>query len=172
MLGWDVEARDGTFTGSFTDMGLARSTADSLFQENCDMIIPVGGAINLPAGDAINDLGIEAALIGVDCRCLLRHGSAVPSLWLTTVEKKIAAFVARVVAEDSAGTWEAGPFVGNLANDGVGLAPYHDWDDRVSDELASRGRSAPRRHRGRRDQGRLRYCRLLNGHDVGSDPTT
>ena len=30
------------------------------------MIIPVGGAINLPAGDAINELGIEAALIGVD----------------------------------------------------------------------------------------------------------
>ena len=26
-------------------------------------------------------------------------------------------------------------FVGTLANGGVGLAPYHDWDDRVSDEL-------------------------------------
>ncbi|MFK7919942.1 MAG: BMP family protein [Ilumatobacter sp.] len=135
VLGWDVEAQDGTFTGSFTDMGLARSQADSLFQENCDMIIPVGGAINLPAGDAINDLGIEAALIGVDSDAFFAMDQQYASLWLTTVEKKIASFVTDSIAESSAGTWEAGPVVGNLANDGVGLAPYHDWDDRVSDEL-------------------------------------
>jgi basic membrane protein A len=57
------------------------------------------------------------------------------SLWLTTVEKKIADIVAASVGQDADGSWEAGAFVGNLANDGVGLAPYHDWDDRVSDEL-------------------------------------
>lgn len=135
VLGWDIEAQDGTFTGSFTDMGLARSQADSLFQENCDMIIPVGGAINLPAGDAINDLGIEAAMIGVDSDAFFAMDQQYASLWLTTVEKKIADFVAQSVTEDSEGSWTAGPFVGNLANGGVGLAPYHDWDDRVSDEL-------------------------------------
>jgi basic membrane protein A len=31
--------------------------------------------------------------------------------------------------------WDAGAFIGNLSNDGVGLSEYHDWDDRVSDEL-------------------------------------
>jgi basic membrane protein A len=135
VLGWDVDAQDGTFTGSFTDMGLARSQADSLFQEDCDMILPVGGAINLPAGDAINDLGIEAALIGVDSDAFFAMDQQYASLWLTTIEKKIADFVAQSVAEDADGSWTAGPFVGNLANGGVGLAPYHDWDDRVSDEL-------------------------------------
>ncbi len=99
------------------------------------MIIPVGGAINLPAGDAINDLGIEAALIGVDADAFFAMDQQYSSLWLTTVEKKIADFVAQSVAEDSDGSWEPGAFVGNLANGGVGLAPYHDWDDRVSDEL-------------------------------------
>jgi basic membrane protein A len=46
VLGWDVEDKDGQFTGSFTDMGLARQTAESQFQEGCDVSIPVGGAIN------------------------------------------------------------------------------------------------------------------------------
>ncbi len=135
VLGWDIDAQDGTFTGSFTDMGLARSTAESLFQENCDMIIPVGGAINLPAGDAINDLGLDAALIGVDADAFFAMDQQYASLWLTTVEKKIPAFVTKSVEEHAAGTWEPGPFTGTLANGGVGLSPYHDWDDRVSDEL-------------------------------------
>ncbi len=135
VLGWDPEAKDGVFTGSFTDMGLARSTADSLFQENCDVIIPVGGAINLPAGDAINDGGLDAALIGVDADAYFAMDAKYQSLWLTTVEKAIAPFVTLAVQDQQEGTWAAGSFVGNLANDGVGLAPYHDWDSRVSDEL-------------------------------------
>ncbi|MBK5265966.1 MAG: BMP family ABC transporter substrate-binding protein [Acidimicrobiia bacterium] len=135
VLGWDPATQDGVFTGSFTDMGLARSTAESLFQENCDVIIPVGGAINLPAGDAINDGGLDAALIGVDADAYFAMDSQYQSLWLTTVEKAIAPFVTLAVQDQQEGTWAAGSFVGNLANDGVGLAPYHDWDGRVSDEL-------------------------------------
>lgn len=134
-LGWDIEAQDGIFTGSFTDMGLARSTAEGLFQEGCDMIIPVGGAINLPAGDAINDLGLDAALVGVDADAYFAMDQQYQSLWITTVEKAIAPFVTLSVQEQLEGTWTPGAFVGNLENDGVGLAPYHDWEDRIPDEL-------------------------------------
>ena len=74
-------------------------------------------------------------MIGVDSDAFFAMDQQYASLWLTTVEKKIADFVAQSVTEDSEGSWTAGPFVGNLANGGVGLAPYHDWDDRVSDEL-------------------------------------
>ncbi|MEX2252384.1 MAG: BMP family ABC transporter substrate-binding protein, partial [Acidimicrobiia bacterium] len=135
VLGWDVEAADGLFTGSFTDMDLARSTAESLFQEGCDIIIPVGGAINLPAGDAITDLGLDAALIGVDADAYFAMDEQYQPLWLTTVLKAIAPLVTLSVQEHQAGTWVAGAFVGNLSNDSVGLAEYHDWDSRVSDEL-------------------------------------
>jgi basic membrane protein A len=135
VLGWSVENQDGQFTGSFTDMGLARSTAESQFQENCDISIAVGGAINLPAGDAINDLGIDAAMIGVDSDAFFAMDQQYAPLWLTTVEKKIGPFVTQAVEEQSNGTWVAGAFTGSLENGGVGLAPFHDWDDRVSDEL-------------------------------------
>lgn len=135
VIGWDVDAQDGTFTGSFTDMGLARSTAESMFDEGCDIILPVGGAINLPAGDAIIDRGLDAALIGVDSDAFLAMPAQYQDLWLTTVTKAIAPFIALAIAEDSDDTWTAGSFVGTLANDGVGLAPFHSWDSRVSAEL-------------------------------------
>ncbi len=152
VLGWDPDAGDGIFTGSFTDMGLARSTADGLFQENCDIILPVGGAINLPAGDAINDLGIEAALIGVDSDAYFAMRAQYQSLWLTTIEKKIAQFVTQSIADQAAGTWEAGSFVGTVANDGVGLSPVPRLGRSGLRRAARRGRSAPRRHRRRHDR--------------------
>ncbi|MEZ5176335.1 MAG: BMP family ABC transporter substrate-binding protein [Acidimicrobiia bacterium] len=133
--GWDIDAQDGLFTGSFTDMELARSTAQSLFDEGCDIILPVGGAINLPAGDVILDTGIDAAMIGVDADAYMAMDPKYQSVWLTTVEKAIAPFITLAVQEQDEGTWSPGAFVGNLANDGVGLAPYHDWADRVSPEL-------------------------------------
>ncbi|MCZ7532314.1 MAG: BMP family ABC transporter substrate-binding protein [Acidimicrobiia bacterium] len=133
--GWDIDAQDGLFTGSFTDMELARSTAQSLFDEGCDMIIPVGGAINLPAGDVILESGIDAAMIGVDADAYFAMEAKYQPVWLTTVEKAIAPFVTLAVQEQVEGTWTAGSFKGTLANDGVGLSPYHDWDSRVPDEL-------------------------------------
>jgi basic membrane protein A and related proteins len=135
VLGWDPEKADGLFTGSFTDMDLARSTAESLFQENCDVIIPVGGAINLPAGDVINDQGLNAAMIGVDADAYFAMPEQYQPVWLTTVEKAIAPFITLAIQEQVEGTWTAGSYVGNLANEGVGLADFHDWDSKVPAEL-------------------------------------
>ena len=135
VIGWSVDDQDGQFTGSFTDMGLAGSTAESQFQEGCDISIPVGGAINLPAGDAIIDLELDAALVGVDADAFFAMPATYQSLWLTTVEKAIAPLVTLSVKEQVDGTWAPGRFLGNLSNDGVGLAEFHDWDSRVSDEL-------------------------------------
>ncbi len=58
-------------------------------------------------------------------------------LWLTTVEKNILDLVAQSVEEHAEGTWSAGAFKGDLSNNGVGLAPYHSGEDRVSAELAA-----------------------------------
>lgn len=135
VLGWDSDAGDGVFTGSFTDMDLARSTAESLFQEDCDIIIPVGGAINLPAGDAINDTGLDAALVGVDTDAYFAAPEQYQPLWLTTVEKAIGSLITLSIQQQAEGSWAPGAFVGNLANEGVGLAEFHDWDSRVSGEL-------------------------------------
>ena len=82
-------------------MDLARSTAESLFQESCDIIIPVGGAINLPAGDVINDTGLNAALVGVDADAYFAMPEQYQPLWLTTVEKAIGPLVALSVQQQA-----------------------------------------------------------------------
>jgi basic membrane protein A len=135
VLGWDTEAKDGVFTGSFVDMGLARTTADGLLQEGCDVILGVGGAIHLPAGDAIFDGSLDAAMIGVDVDNYFSMPEEYQSLWLTTVEKALSEYVVASIKDHAEGTWEPGLRIGTLENGGVGLAPFHDWDGRVSAEL-------------------------------------
>jgi basic membrane protein A len=133
--GWDPDAGDGIFTGSFTDMALAGQTAESLFDEGVDVILPVGGAINLPAGDVIIDRGLGAALVGVDVDAFNAAPAQYQDLWLTTVEKGLQKAVFESIRDHANGTWTNAKSVGNLANDGVGIAPYHSWDDRVPADL-------------------------------------
>ena len=134
VLGWDVDAQDGQFTGSFTDLALARTTADSQFEEGCDITIPVGGAINLPAGDAILE-GIGLAVIGVDQDAYFAAPETYQPVWLTTVEKAIGPLTTLSIQEHAEGSWQAGAFLGDLSNEGVGLSPFHDFDAAVSGEL-------------------------------------
>lgn len=136
VLGWDVEAQDGQFTGTFDPADpVVRSTCETLLDEGADIVLPVGGAINLPCGTAIQDRGIDAALIGVDQDAFLAAPAEYQDLWLTTIEKGIAIQVTRSITDHANGTWTPGVSVGTLENGGVGLAPYHSWEDRVPPEL-------------------------------------
>lgn len=138
VVGWDVEAQDGSFTGTFDPADpTVRSTCESILDEGADIMLPVGGAINLPCGTAIQDRGIDAALVGVDQDAFEAAPPEYEDLWLTTIEKAIALQVTRSIQDDFEGNWSAGGEVGNLANDGVGLSPYHSWEDRVPAELDS-----------------------------------
>jgi basic membrane protein A len=88
VVGWDVDTQDGQFTGSFSDMGLARTTCEGILDEGADIMLPVGGAINLPCGDAIIARGIDGALIGVDADAFFAMPETYQDLWMTTIEKR------------------------------------------------------------------------------------
>lgn len=136
VLGWDVDAQDGVFTGVFDPADpVVRATCESMLDEGADIMLPVGGAINLPCGTAIQDRGLDAALIGVDQDAFLAAPAEYQDLWLVTIEKGLAIQVQRSLEDDAAGVWENGVTVGTLSNDGVGLSEYHSWADRVSPEL-------------------------------------
>jgi len=89
VIGWSVDLAEGQFTGSFTDMALARTTCEGILDEGADIMLPVGGAINLPCGDAIIARGIDAALIGVDADAAFSMPEQYKDLWLITIEKGI-----------------------------------------------------------------------------------
>ena len=54
---------------------------------------------------------------------------------LTSVMKLMGEAVQDVAAEGSEGSFENSPYVGTLENGGVGLAPFHDFEDKVPEEL-------------------------------------
>jgi basic membrane protein A len=135
VVGWDVDTQDGQFTGSFTDMGLARTTCEGILDEGADIMLPVGGAINLPCGDAIIARGIDGALIGVDADAYFAMPETYQDLWLVTIEKGIALQVKRSIIDDTEDTWTPGGALGTAANGAVGLSPYHSWEDKIPDEL-------------------------------------
>jgi len=137
VLGWDVDAQEGTMTGVFDPADpIVRSTCESQLDEGADIILPVGGAINLPCGTAIQDRGIDGALIGVDADAFEAMPGEFQDLWLVTILKGLASGVTTSLEAHAAGTPLGGSsYVGNLANDGVGLSDYHSWADRVPAEL-------------------------------------
>ena len=59
------------------------------------------------------------------------------SVIMTSVTKGIATAVSSAVTDAAAGNFSATPFVGTLANNGTGLAPYHDFESKVPASLTS-----------------------------------
>ena len=140
VLGWDPANPDtGLFTGDFVDLDIARATAQGLLDEGADVIMPVGGQINLGAAAAMEDLGMGAsgdvfgALIGVDTDAFISAPDQA-DLWLTSVEKKMDLGVAQSIAASADDAFESGNIRGFLSNGGVGISPFHNFDGIVSDE--------------------------------------
>jgi basic membrane protein A len=130
VLGWD--GSDGVFIGSFEAQDLGNSATTDMLQNGADIIMPVAGPAGLGAGTAIQDFG-RGLMIWVDTDGYL--STSFGAITLTSVEKKMdnATFDAIKAAKD--GAFAGGTYVGTLANDGVGIAPFHDFDSRISDEL-------------------------------------
>jgi len=133
-IGWDVAGQTGVFTGGFAAGVEAKTAAQGLIDQGADVILPVGGPIFLSAGEAIRDSGKEIALIGVDSDNY-ETATDLKDLFLTSVMKGVKAGVVDVVDTAAAGDFDATPFVGTLENDGVGIAPFHDFESKVSPDL-------------------------------------
>lgn len=136
VVGWNRDAQDGSFTGGFEANDTARQTAQSLIDQNVDVLLPVGGPIYQSAAVAIEDSGRDIALIGVDADVYETDPSVGPLL-LTSILKGIDVAVHEAIVEAGNDQFDNTPFVGTLENEGVGLADFHDWTDRVPAELAT-----------------------------------
>jgi len=126
-----------SFTGGFEANDTARQIAQGLIDQNADIILPVGGPIYQSAAAAIEDSGKEIALIGVDADVFETDPSVGPLL-LTSILKSIDVGVYDTVLAAGNGDFSNEPFVGTLANDGVGIADFHDWSDKVPADLAAK----------------------------------
>lgn len=130
VVGWDVDAQNGSFTGGFDANETAKNTAQGIIDQNADVIMPVGGPIYQSAAQAIRDSGKPIAMIGVDAD-VFESDPSVKDLLLTSVMKGMKPAVNDVVLEASKDKFDSAPYVGTLKNDGVGIAPFHDFESKV-----------------------------------------
>lgn len=134
VLGWDKAKQNGTFAGKFDAPTDGKNIANNLIQQGADVILPVAGQTGIGAAQAAQESGGKVAVIWVD-QDGYESASQYKEVFLTTVEKNIANAVETATSEAVNARFDSTPFVGVLANDGVGLAPYHDWESKVPAEL-------------------------------------
>jgi len=134
VLGWDKEAQEGSFTDDFQDQAAGRALSDNFVSQDADVIMPVAGGAGLGTASAPG-AGEEYVVIWVDVDGCVSAEQYCPA-FLTTVVKNIPDAVQEAVLA-SAGTEELdnGSFLGTLENEGVSLAPYHEFEDQISEEL-------------------------------------
>jgi basic membrane protein A len=134
LVGWDAAAQEGLFTGDFSDQTKGRQTTEQLLDQGADIIMPVAGPVGLGSIEAIRAGGGTERLIWVDTDgCISLPDDC--DLFLTSVQKKMDNAVHDTVVAAAAGDFEGGLYVGTLENDGVGLAPFHDFEDSVPAEV-------------------------------------
>ncbi|MGU3435816.1 BMP family lipoprotein [Actinomycetes bacterium M1A6_2h] len=134
VIGWDVAAQNGSFTGGFEANEVAKNTAQGLIDQNADVVFPVGGPIYQSAAQAIRDAGRPIALIGADAD-VFESDPSVGDLLLTSVTKGLKEGTNEVVTTAGQGNFDKTPYVGTLSNDGVGIAPFHDFSSKVDPAL-------------------------------------
>lgn len=133
VLGWDKAAQNGSFTGDFDNQAKGQETAQGFIDQGADVILPVAGPVGLGAAAAAKAKP-GTVIIGVDADWF-ETAPDFQDIILTSVLKNMDVAVFDTVGNASAGNFSNTPYVGTLANDGVALAPFHNFDGEVSPEL-------------------------------------
>jgi basic membrane protein A len=135
LLGWDAVKKNGSFTGDFSDKDKGKQLTAGFIQEGADIIVPVAGPVGLGAAAAVQEAKAQGVmLIGVDTDQFV-SAPEYGDVTLTSIMKRIDNAVLASVKAVADGTFAGGVYVGTLANEGVGLAPFHDFDASVSADL-------------------------------------
>jgi basic membrane protein A len=132
VVGWD--GKDGSFTGGFEANEAATSTAKQLIDQDADVILPVGGPIYQGAVTAIEDSGKDVVMLGADADVFETDPSTQDVIFTSVLKNmKVSTYEAILAAGNDDFDFE--PYIGTLENDGVGIAPFHNFEDKVSPEL-------------------------------------
>ncbi|HRA04140.1 MAG TPA: BMP family ABC transporter substrate-binding protein [Arachnia sp.] len=139
LIGWDEAKQDGQFVGGnnpFGDIPGGKNTASTLIAQGADIILPVAGPAGLGALQAAKESNGKVNAIWVDTDGFVSAPEFGPQI-LSSVEKGMDVAVFEAIKAAMEGSFSSDPYVGTLENDGVSLAPFHDFEDKVSDELKS-----------------------------------
>jgi basic membrane protein A len=138
VLGWNKAAQNGSFAEDFTNQAKGKAISDTFVAQGADVILPVAGGTGLGTAAAAQQSNGKYSVIWVDqdgCASAEQYCS----VFLSTVVKNIKDAVKDAVIKGAKGEKldATAGFVGTLANNGVSLASFHDFEDKVPAELKS-----------------------------------
>ncbi len=136
LLGWDKAKQDGTFAGSFDDINQGKTLTQGFIDQGADIIFPVAGPLFQGSAQAIKDSGKDVAIVGVDSDLFLTYPDF-SSMYLTSVLKQMEDATKTIIVDAANGKFDSAAYIGTLDNDGVGLAPLHDWESKVDPALVA-----------------------------------
>jgi basic membrane protein A len=138
LLGWNPDTGKGLQVSSDPAVGFyspaeGRRFGEDLISEGADIVLPVAGGTGLGTLAAAQDAG-DVTGIWVDTDGCV-SAPEYCSLFLTTIEKHMSVAVEDTVKAVLDGTFKGGLYVGTLANDGVGIADFHEFASKVPQDL-------------------------------------
>jgi basic membrane protein A len=122
-----------TYVGNFESTDDGRRVGEDLIAEGVDIILPVAGPVVLGTAAAVQ-ANPGTMLIGVDTDWCV-SAPEYCAVTLTSIQKRMDQTVPLAIQQAMQGTFMGGELVGTLANGGVSLAPYHEFDSQISAEL-------------------------------------
>ncbi len=134
VLGWDEESQRGSFTGDFEDQNKGKVLTENFIQQGADIVMPVAGPVGLGTLAAAKGTG-DVSVIWVDTDGCDSLGEQDCQYLLTSVMKGMDVAVEDAVTAAVNGEFTSEKYVGTLENGGVGIAPYHEFEDEVPQEL-------------------------------------
>jgi basic membrane protein A len=139
VLGWNEQTQKGSFTGDFTDQTKGQTTTQTFISEGADIIFPVAGNVGLGAAKAVqtaDSSGGNVNMLWVDTDGCV-SAAQYCKYFISSVTKGIQAAVKTAVLSAQSGSFKGGDYIGTLANGGVVLAPFHDFQSKVPASLQS-----------------------------------
>ncbi|WP_426247045.1 BMP family lipoprotein [Nocardioides sp. LHG3406-4] len=132
VVGWD--GKDGSFVGGFDDKSKGQSIAEGMIQQGADVIMPVAGPAGLGGLQAVKDAGVKGIWVDTD-GCVSAEEYC--DVLLTSVVKGMDVAVEEAIKASVDGSFSNELFNGTLENGGVSLAPYHEAEGDISDDVKS-----------------------------------
>lgn len=138
VLGWNTEAQSGTFTGDFEDASKGKVNTQNFLDQGADIILPVAGPVGIGTLEAVKEYNAgnpenPASVVWVDADGF-ETNPEFQDIILTSIMKKMDEAITKTIKDDIDGKFTSEAYIGTLANDGVGLAPFHNFDSAVSAE--------------------------------------
>lgn len=135
VLGWNPDSQNGSFTGDFTDQNKGKTLTENFIRQGADIVMPVAGPVGLGTAAAAQEDG-DVNVVWVDTDgCVSAEQYC--DVFLTSVMKGMDVAVKDVVETTMDDEFDSEPYIGTLENEGVQLAPFHEFEDEVPDELKS-----------------------------------